>query len=479
MENSLSFALANNAFTILSPKLLTKTAVILFFALIFLWIASPAIVVAYLGLAIYAARGSKESIQAISLMAILLLLNPGMFSSPSSVTFLRWLVVFAAFGRVLFDNSHKPNQIVYPIIIFTFSTIILSVLTSHAPLISVLKVLIFGIGTYTIMSCFYHTLHLRDYWASWFFTLGFVVLVCSVPLYGTQWGYLRNGVGFQGLLNHPQVYGPFVAPFTAWTTCIFLFSKEKRPAIIICMIVAWAAIFTSQARTSFLMATGGTCLTILIGFIANQSWRSTIGRAFSVVRLIGFLILMLVVAVLYGPQIVNSFQEFAMKGEDSASYQAAFGDSRGSLVETQMNNFRDYPLTGIGFGVASDPEEFKAKTEGSKGIPTSASVEKGFMPSAVLEETGLTGALLVLLLLAALLKTVLKGGDISAVVILFTSLLPNVGEMVFFSLGGVGLFFWIMMGFAINQAMSTSQNITSIEHSPIPQTTSAILRNPS
>ena len=440
-----------------APRFLPKTAIVITGGLLVLWVFPPAFLVAYLGLIVYAARGPKESVQAFTILAILLLLNPGMYSKPSFDKSLRWLIFFSAFGRVLFDSAPKPSRVNFPIIFFSFSVLVLSLITSYNTTISALKIVTFGVGTYTLMTCFYRTLHLRAYWASWFLTIGLVVFVCSLPLYGSYLGYFRNGVGFQGILNHPQVYGPVAAALTAWTTCIVLFYNSKQPAVVLCMVLGWIAIYTSQARTSLVMILGGIGISIIIGMMFKQSWRLAINRTFSVVRTLCLLIIATIIAVLYGPQIMTKAQDFLLKGEETVSYEESFQGSRGFLIEQQMINFRNNPIAGIGFGVASDPEALFIKTEGATGIPVGASIEKGFMPSAVLEEMGITGALLVLFLLGALIRPIVQGRDMAAMAVLFACVLVNLGEMVFFSLGGTGLFLWVMIGFAFNQAISSNQ----------------------
>jgi hypothetical protein len=86
------------------------------------------------------------------------------------------------------------------------------------------------------------------------------------------------------------------------------------------------------------------------------------------------------------------------------------------------------------------------------GVPVSASSEKGFMPTAMLEEVGLFGTLLVVLIMLAISIPVLRLGRFPVVWTYFAALLINVGAAVFFSLGGVGFFMWLMIGFCYGQA---------------------------
>jgi hypothetical protein len=87
-------------------------------------------------------------------------------------------------------------------------------------------------------------------------------------------------------------------------------------------------------------------------------------------------------------------------------------------------------------------------------------VEKGFMPTAVLEETGLIGAALTILLLIFLFVPVLQHPDPTLFWVAAASLLVNFGEMVFFSVGGMGFFFWFVMAFCHVAALRDSGSET-------------------
>ena len=80
------------------------------------------------------------------------------------------------------------------------------------------------------------------------------------------------------------------------------------------------------------------------------------------------------------------------------------------------------------------------------GIPVSAPVEKGFLPTAILEEIGMLGTVLFLIFIAFLTNAVVEGSDIRWAGMYFGCLFVNVGEAVFFSVGGIGLLYWLLIG---------------------------------
>jgi O-antigen ligase len=133
-----------------------------------------------------------------------------------------------------------------------------------------------------------------------------------------------------------------------------------------------------------------------------------------------------------------------MKGQNE-KIEDAFYHSRGANIKTQWENFLASPLLGHGFGVypGGIPEK---KIVYFMGIPISASTEKGFLPTAALEETGIVGALLLMALLISLGRQVYRQYDPRWLAMYFACLFVNFGESVFLSSGGLGLFFWILIG---------------------------------
>ena len=126
--------------------------------------------------------------------------------------------------------------------------------------------------------------------------------------------------------------------------------------------------------------------------------------------------------------------------------------SRGVLILPMLRNILEDPVVGIGFGVPSSGEDV-ARTDKLLGIPTSAAVEKGVMPLAVLEEVGILGLGLVGMWLWMGFRRSIRNGP-SAVAVVVTVLAVNLGEAILFSPGGTGLLFMVVMGWAISSSRS-------------------------
>ena len=139
--------------------------------------------------------------------------------------------------------------------------------------------------------------------------------------------------------------------------------------------------------------------------------------------------------------------DFIHKGQSTHAVESSFMESRASRIDEEWKDFEQFPAFGIGFGVSLDPA-FRPVIDPTIGLPISAPVEKGFLPTAVLEETGLVGATAFTLLLLALFRRAFSNNELSYAWMFGTCVLTNLGEMMFFSAGGLGLYIWLLMGWA-------------------------------
>jgi hypothetical protein len=391
-------------------------------------------------------RGTREAAEALGILAFLIIFGKTSFSLG------RWVILFAAFGRMIWDSvfGGKPvPQFLYALLFFFAGVLALSVLASQFPLMSGLKVTSFSLGVGVATTALYRTRHLRDYWLSWLFTLGLFILLAGAPMYGVGAGYGAVGAGYQGILVDPQTYGPVAAAITALLTGLYFFRGRRPWLVLLCVGLGWIGVYLSLARTALLalLLAGGITTALGLAF-KPETWAKDLSRALGRPIVMVGLLAVLALGVLQWTAVQSSVESFLAKDDGSASVVQALERSRGELMSRSMANFWEQPLTGIGFGAPSDPVGFAQRIDrGPYGIPLSASVEKGFMPTAVLEETGVVGAFLTVVLLVLLFAPVIRHPDPTLFWVMTTCLLVNLGEMVFFSVGGMGFFLWFVMAF--------------------------------
>lgn len=421
---------------------------IFWFSLLFTGFFFKSVEIAVLILvAIRALKSPKHTVESYFILAFYLLGNSVFTSGIASN--IRYLILFAGFFSVLFRKHPNNEPLPFILFVFFFVVVLISLFSSNFLIISILKALSFFIGTYTIIEGLNQTKHLEFHWFKIINSYFVFIILGSLLFFFTGLGYERNGTGFQGVMTHPQTFGPIMGVITAWFLSLTLVSVSSfKPLLLSTFSILF--VFMSQSRT-------GLVAVILSGFITflfirqgktNKKFRKKVS---TIATLLAF---SLVCSLLIFPKLTSDIIfPFIQKGSNtSLNINELFSQSRGDLTQSSMQNFKDSPLFGIGFGVPTNynSEEGFGNIRYFQGIPIGASVEKGFLPSAILEEIGLIGFTLTVLILYFLIGKVRKKFTAQTLWILLAALFINIGEAVFFSLGGPGLFIWIIFGFTYN-----------------------------
>ena len=399
-------------------------------------------------LAVWAVRGPRQTIEALTLTWLATGLNPGVYQR-GEYLLLRWLVIFAAFAATLVRSSQsgfRPSVAWRWVLVFCIGASGLAVISSYSLHVSLLKLLAL-LATATAVLFSYDALrHRADYWRTWFLSFFAVVLLASIPLTFLRAGYTRNAVGFQGLLNHPQLYGVFLACFLPWIAAL-LFTKRIRGVFPwVLLVLGVASLVASQARTAVLASVLGMVLALLWGAIRSPT-KDRVATLGVLAAASALFVAIMVLGVDPGGVISRAQSFMVGKRGTTSGLGEALQTSRGRLIDRPITGFQEHPLTGIGFGLASDPEEFRIRT-GALAVPVSATVEKGFFLTALLEEVGITGFLLGILMIVALLAPVFrKDVPLPCICLALAVMLTNFGESTFFSPGG-GVLPWLLIGAA-------------------------------
>lgn len=411
-----------------------------------LWLGSyywsDLIPLTFILLGLYSLRGSVQVIQAFSIISLLQLINPGI--AIISANGLKWLVIILPFLWIVmhfFDIPVRKSNVFSLAnihLIFSLFLLPLSIISSFNPTISTLKLLSFTAGGFTILKSFEICELPSKYWQSWFNTLFIFILFGSICMLLTPYGYFKNGRGFQGIFNHPQVLGVMAGLSSIW-----FFSQQKTFVKYAFGGVALILVFLTKARIGLILMVISALLLIFIESILEKRIRLN-----SAVRtFILFTIIIGIPTFLLLEDSADLLVKFILKRTPESGLMDSFGESRGQLIEKSLNNFFQYPLTGIGLGINSDFHFYNTQISGAFDIPFSAPTEKGFMPSAVLEELGIFGGFITLSYLTIIsLKNPFNHSNNYAW-LFFASLCMNLGEFVFFSFGGLGLFQWLLIAF--------------------------------
>ena len=442
-------------FSGLNMQIISISVLIPFFA-IFMRIASgPTANISFIIIALYALGGRIQAIQALALSWFFSMLNPALAPDASLASIGRYLIIIAAAISVVWRGTNSSARFsIKRLSLFTLCLgallLVHSLLFSAVVDVSVLKVVAWVVVMLTLLFAWQAlataqrvVLFDQLQWALvW-------LLLLSLPLLAIPGiGYLRNGTGFQGLLNHPQAFGPTVALVGVLVGGRIL--SERKPAwrdialLGLCLVL----VVLSEARTAGVaMVLGLLSSTLLSPIFAGVSRRLMLpglrSRRFQAVAL-----LTVAGVIMAGPLLAGKLSTYLFKRSESTSLIAAADASRGVLIQKMFVNIQKNPLTGIGFGVASEPAYMEVERDPVMGLPLSAPVEKGVMPVAVLEELGIFGAGAVLSWLLVVLRRGARSG-VRQFAVLITLVLVNFGESMFFSVGGMGMLLLILLAGAV------------------------------
>jgi hypothetical protein len=404
------------------------------------------------GLALYALTGSRQAIQALTLLIVVLMGSPAWIGA-GTIKDLRWLVLLAAFVTALVQFGRMKHGMAAPVkavlasgLAFVLLQVALAPAVSRVPEISFFKSLSFGIGLVAVLGNFAAAGRSRLYWEHWFTGWFAAELLAGVLCMAWGGGHTRNVTGYEGAFAHPQTNGVVMAVAASYFFGRYLLVRNCPPYYLALGVAALAAVYLSQARTgglAFLLGGGAAVL------LTAMTARGLEGTRFA--NSLPIMLFIVLVGLPFAPAALRgALEEYVVKDTEGAENMvSALRSSRQELMDVSMDNYRKHPTLGIGFGVPSDDLPDQRNIKRIAGIPVSATSEKGFMPTAILEETGIVGAAAVVALLLAILAIQFTNGHPALGWAVMTAILTNLGEAMFFSMGGLGLFVWLVIGWSV------------------------------
>ena len=396
-------------------------------------------------LTLWACRNTRCALQACTLSVLLTFGNPGLVGIQPLVGLLKWVLLFASLGTVLFGWRHQPGKAprwLWCFVLFVAVALGLAFAASDNPTVSVLKLGTFAAGVTVALLGVRDRRYPAQYWLSWFATVGVVVLVLSAPLDLLPAGRYLNGTGFQGIFIHPQSYAVYCIPLTMFLT-VTVFAESRKNWFLLAVVPwAWYSIFASGCRTALLAAGLSSIATAasMVAFPRVKRGSRRQGPMLLKICLAG--LLASVVLATSTSTLSSAFADFIGKGERNG----VVGSSRVGQVQALVASIEANFLTGVGFGLAAAGVEQETQVDELTGLPIGTNTEQGFLPLAVLAQVGIIGAVPLTLFLCVLGIPVVKQGEAAVVAMFFTALFVNFGEMIFFSTGGLGLHMWLLIG---------------------------------
>ncbi|NBV45148.1 MAG: hypothetical protein EBR86_05775 [Planctomycetia bacterium] len=262
-----------------------------------------------------------------------------------------------------------------------------------------------------------------------------------------------DSVHFGGAFLHPNCHSSYGSLFVVSLFAIYAFSPYRRRWLVFPLLAIWAVFIAwSRSRTAVLATSLGfmAMIPFMVSSLRPAGWirRVNISRGTMAALVFAACVLLGVADVATGNRISQAVIAFVNKSDrvdDRGDVSLNVDDvlySRASKIDESVANFRENPVFGIGFQVAKSEAFIRNAT-----IFT-APVEKGFLPTAVLEEGGIVGACAFMVFILAMPLTFIFQRNGPALAAFFTFIGSSLTEVSVFSPGGSGGFGWVMVAAA-------------------------------
>lgn len=414
----------------------------------------------FLILAVYALWGRKQAIQALALSWLFIMLNSALAPEATYAEMGRYVVLLGTAlsmaRRRAYISSKIDSRFMALTIFLGMFFVVHALVLSAVPDVSILKAVSWLVTVTTLISAWRGlTSEQSALLQSWLIGFLIIILLGSLPFVAIpSIGYLRNGTGFQGILNHPQAFGPVMAMLGALIFGWLLAQKLPPWKAIALVLVCLGLILMSETRTAGIALVLGVGFALIsASFLSGKSVTHLIpalrSQRLKMLIFVGFF-----AAVTMGSQLGALSNQFITKSGRAqvSGIVEAFDESRGFKIDEMLKNIGAQPFLGIGFGIASDPEAMNVNRDPVLGLPLGATVEKGVMPLAVLEEVGVFGFILVGIWLFSLLHRAAVRG-VATLSVALVVLFMNMGEATLFSPGGMGMLSLILLAWAAAKPM--------------------------
>ena len=425
----------------------------------------PLGILAFLGLAAFSCLGYKEAIFALFLSAQLVIINDKIFPITGGVTSsLRWIVLIVAslsiYMRVFYE---RLTVIIWPLVflsIFLIIALVVSNLFGLAPAVSNFKLLIFSLAGVALFQGYTHlpergAIDRLLYHGICAFTIANALTILLFPFHAYRRHFYDGTINaLKGTTNQSQVLGVMVAVAIAWLIARLMSHRDYRNGLtFLCLPLLGYFLLISKARTGMiaLLLAG-----ILVMFFAlfRRNWLRRLYGPFFRPAVLGALILIALVGISQAGAILEVATDFALKsGRNGDDLREAFEASRGERIRELYHGYQERKYTGLGFGMPRQPEHLKVGYDPLTGvIPIRSETEKNFLFMAVFQETGLFGGIAFFVFLGSMVTFQYRYGSPGGLFVFLTGLMLNVGEAIFFSLGGAGLFVFVIMSSSLLRA---------------------------
>lgn len=392
-----------------------------------------------------------QMMKILTIQFFIVSLNGDLFNQPASYG-LHLLTPFAIMASMFLRHREAVMRASPPFLqwnlLLGMGLLLLSVVSSTYPAVSVTKVIAFVAYTVALVQV------VEVAWrqnpsavVNWFGSTVVAAIVLSLPLLSLPLGFTRNGTGFNGILSHPQTFGLVIAAGVAYLLVSLVAERKLSVLTLGLAAIGTVELVRTESRGAIF-----SCFFAVAGWLGWEAvLRGRLQRSV-VARLLAAGLLVAATLAVKHESAVALWEHVVSKSgrAGDVGLGEAYLQTRGRHAAEQLEVFARNPAAGVGFQVGAHrgfgSEIVYDPITGS--IPISASVEKGNMYTAILEEGGVLGGVIMYGLMMIIAVPALRGPMRPEKVLVFVVLLSNLSEATFFSTTGIGGWNWQMLALA-------------------------------
>lgn len=437
-----------------------------------------------LAIAVYGAFSGKTGMPmlAFTMISAIAMMNPLVFPRPQSFSMVSRIALVAISGALVAGstqrqgNNRPPLGVLLPFLVTAF----VSSIQGYYPIISYLKIINFALFVVGIIAGVSNIDRRKDeitQLRAGFIALGAIYVwgsIATLPFPAVA--YLTSLVNrinmegvasataafrasggdglFAGISCQSQFLGPCLGCVFGFVACDMLM-LERRASPIHIIVILPIPVLVAMTKSRVGLVTLLSAIVFLTIWLIPKIHLSPKDkrRIMSLVRVfVGAFIILSITAEARHSTVSRLLRKTNNLATDERTLVEAFTRSRMGAMWASMRDFHSNPIWGKGFQVDST---FQYRFKGHRGLVFSASIEKGLLPTMILGETGIVGAIMFLVFLCVFYSTCAKRGYYATMLLFSTLLASNMGEATFFSPSGAGGVFWLICvagGFVIDTA---------------------------
>ncbi len=254
----------------------------------------------------------------------------------------------------------------------------------------------------------------------------------------------RESTMVRGIFDHSQTLGVALGVSVPMLCSLYVVGLFDRRTFLLTAGPSALLLVATSSRGGVLTAILGFLALVFVSVFSRRASRGSTRARRLAKGAVGVLVLAAGL-FFFTESAASAVAHFLAKGGsvDEGLIAERNFSGRDVIIRRSFEKFRERPIAGYGFQVEDTPE-FRERATLFR-----ASVEKSFVFTMVLEETGLVGAALFLLMIAWILYDCLIRQNVVVFTVFSAFIAANFSEAIFFSPGAVGGLVMALLAIAV------------------------------